>query len=170
MELREAVFSFDGKHVGDLKAALGAGFDAGEVDLLLDWCTHAEPSVPVAASWLLRGALEGGMELSKPQLLRYCAAANAFSHWEPQLHFLQSVQFFGDDRDVAEAALGVAESLRDAKKTLVQVWAMDACVRLLVAKGDVDAAQGLVDVALGHKAASYRARARNLVKAFPVLG
>lgn len=169
MALREAVFGFDGKHVGDLKASLDAGLDAAKVDLLLDWCGNAEARVQVAASWLVRGVLEKGVALSKPQLLRYCTVAKTFTYWETQLHFLQSVQFFEPDREVAKVAFEVADLLRGAKKTLVSVWAMDACVRLQMFKGDVDAARKLINEAQAHKAASYRARARNLVKAFPVL-
>lgn len=170
MELREAVFAFDGKHVGDLKAALTEGFEAREIDLLMDWCGHEETNVVVAASWLLRGYLEKQGDVSDEQLLAFCNVAKALTHWEAQLHFLQSVQFFVEVEAARDKALSVAEGLLDNPKTLVRVWAFDAAVRVLMADGKTDAAEALVSEARSEKAASYRARARRLVKEFPGLG
>ena len=162
-QLVEAVLSFDGKHVSELRVA-ARGFDGDEAAELLEFCASGAPRHRVAATWIVKAVLEagGGATLD---LWRFFSNLAVETEWEALLHLLQSVQFAPEPASAERAAI---EGLLGHEKALVAVWALDALVRVAIETGEgLDAVQGRVDAALSDKRASKRARARHLA---PLLG
>ncbi|MEM7753580.1 MAG: hypothetical protein AAF230_09215 [Pseudomonadota bacterium] len=159
----EAILSFDGTHVAELKAAV-SGYDASEAPALIDFCESDNLGHRVAATWIVKGLLEMGA-VTGLDLARVFDRLNHENAWEPLLHLLQSVQHADD------AALPYRDAIRRClahEKTLVRVWALDALVRIALAHDAERAdAREAVDAALSDPKASMRARARKLA---PLLG
>ncbi|WGI22560.1 hypothetical protein [Amylibacter sp. IMCC11727] len=151
--VRAALERFDGTHTAELVGAMDmARADvAGLVALCFD------PDVAVAATWLVKALVEQGTDVTLDHVF---ASLQAQTEWAAQLHILQCVQF------APMAAVAHVDAVRDlmgADKALVRVWALDAFVRIAqcAPKFRKDA-KGFVEAALAAKAASLRARARNL--------
>lgn len=155
MDLSETLARFDGKHVDELRAA-SEGLDASELAALPKFCRgeHA-----VAATWMVKLLIEA----NRVNLLAEAMEClHADMPWEAQLHLLQCVQHAPD---VAITKVSVIRQLMDHPKTLLRVWALDALVRIWTVEPALAVeAPKLVENALNDKAASVRARARQLAK------
>ena len=164
----EAILSFDGKHVDQLKAAVSFGIDDAEWGEVASFFDHDEVRYQTASTWLVKAALEKAQAVPSSVIGRLLQSAKDFAHWEAKLHFLQSVQFIDVSAGERIELWQIVQDLEGDKKVLVNVWALDAYVRLAAQEPALakDCAEKL-DVALNHKAASMRARARNLLEEFP---
>lgn len=150
--LRTALMAFDGVHTAPLVAAKDVA--RADLDGLVALCDDADCAV--AATWVVKALAEEGVAVD---LRGVIATLGRQTHWAAQLHVLQSVRFAPD-------AVENVEDIRDllnAKKALVRVWALDAFVRVADLRADLrEEARALVSAALAGKAASLRARARDL--------
>ncbi|MFN3170161.1 MAG: hypothetical protein ACE37E_05665 [Hyphomicrobiales bacterium] len=140
-----ALYAFDGKRVGGLKALIDA--DAADADLLALLPGPHE----IAASWVLKARLEAGLLGEAAQNSIYECLPN-LSEPDAILHLLQMVQH------APHAEADVIRPFLTHKRTLVRVWALDALAR--VAPNE---AAPLIKVALDDPSAAMRARARALV-------
>lgn len=153
--VNEALGAFDGRHVASLKRLVAEGLSESEVRAVL----AALPGPhEVSATWVLKA-------LAEADRLSVDAAGKAFgvlgqlTDGDAILHALQMVQHLPGPAGVARKQI---ETLLDHKKLLVQVWALDAMVRIDPAGG-----RPLVLEALDAPRASMRARARALL---PLVG
>jgi len=164
----EAILFFDGKHVDQLKSAVSSGIDEAEWGDVASFFDHDEVRYQTASTWLVKAALEKAQAVPSLVIGKLLQSAKDFADWEAKLHFLQSIQYFDASAGERQQFLQIVQSLEGDKKVLVNVWALDAFVRLAAQDPALtkDCAVKL-DVALNHKAASMRARARNLLKEFP---
>ena len=163
MSVIEAVLSFDGKHVDDLRAA-ARSFTPSDGPVLIELCSSGESAHRVAATWIVKAVLEQGSDASL-DLPDFFARLDVETDWEALLHTLQSVQHAPVAASANRAAV---RTLLDHKKALVAVWAHDAFVRIALETGDgLAEARQRVEAALVHEKASMRARARHLA---PLLG
>ncbi len=159
MELTEILARFDGKTTTELKEALPLAAQSDQADALLRACWSENPRVAVAASWVVKALIESGRAgyLDMPAVFEVLETAD---HWETQLHLLQIVQH------APEAAVDRVAAVRRrlaAQKTFVRVWALDAFVRIAGVRGELrEEARALVEAGMQDKAASMRARCRNL--------
>ena len=171
MSAVEAILSFDGKHVDQLKSAFKGGINASEWVDVASFFDHEHALYQTASTWLIKAALENAEKVPPEVTSKLLTDKTSFSHWEARLHFLQSIQFLGvPESELKDLRLFIAQC-EDDKKTLVQVWALDAFVRLAVTDLSLtDETERKIQSALNHKAASMRARARNLLKDFPQFG
>lgn len=163
MSVIEAVLAFDGRHVDDLRTALGE-YRARDGESLIELCSSGEPMNRVGASWMVKALLERGLEASL-DLRAYFSRLDVEREPDVLLHILQSVRFAPDAAMDHRAAVG---KLLDHEKVLVGVWAMDALVRIALKGGEgLEEARRHVEEGLVHRKASVRARARHLA---PLLG
>ena len=152
--LAEALARFDGTHVEDLRDALPEAEAAGKS--LIAACT--DPDTEVAASWLAKALIEVGTARFDPA--RFFETLPRMTHWQAQLHLLQSVQYAPD---LAQPLARQIRDLLDSRKTFVRVWALDAFTRLAILRPElVPEARARIAAALDHGPASLRARARAL--------
>lgn len=151
--LRDALAEFDGTHTAPLIAALDVA--RADTGALVRLCGDAD--VAVAATWVVKALVERGDAVDLGPVFDGLAGQ---ADWAAQLHILQCVQYAPD---AAVGQVDVIRALRGAKKALVQVWALDAFVRVAdVAPELRDEASAAVATAISAKAASLRARARAL--------
>ena len=121
-----------------------------------------------ASTWIVKAALEKGGQIPQSVIDELIVAISSFEHWEPKLHFLQCIQFLDVLQGDAEVIRTYCEACEEDKKTLVRVWALDAYLRLSFGEDALlDVVAHKLEAALNDKAASMRARARNLIKEFP---
>lgn len=163
VDVREAIFAFDGRSVADLKLAV-EHVSPVEAEALLDLCSSGDPAHRVAATWIVKALLE----TSRGAMLDLSALFSRLGEEtapDAILHLLQSVQFAPAQASGQRTAI---EAHLKHKRTLVAVWALDALVRIALHTGEqMVAARNLVDMALMHDKASMRARARHLA---PLVG
>ncbi|MEM9787055.1 MAG: HEAT repeat domain-containing protein [Pseudomonadota bacterium] len=139
---------WDGKTTAQLVAVTDS-LSPQDYPGLLTACRSHDAVTARAASWVLKAAYERGADIPFPADL---LAKDV--HWEVVLHLLQSVQHVVVDLPTEL----IAPYLTHAKP-MVRAWALDAYVRL----GAPDGSDVLERMA-ADKAASVRARARNLQK------
>lgn len=140
-----ALYAFDGKRVGGLKALVDT--DVADADLLALLPGPHE----IAASWVLKARLEAGLLGETVQNSVY-ACLPKLSEPDAILHLLQMVR---------HAPYAPADAIRrylTHRRTLVRVWALDAPARIAP-----DEAAPLVEAALDDLSAAMRARARALM-------
>jgi|GEM_PF-3384634 hypothetical protein len=160
MSVLEAIFSFDGTHVGDLRDAV-AGFDPSDGPVVIALCSSDEPSRRMAATWVVKSVLDRGLD---PGLDVSVCFARLAVETEPGavLHILQLAQHAPD---AAGQYRTEVEALLNHDSLLVAVWALDASVRIALETQDgIDIARARVDAAFSHEKASMRARARHLAR------
>ncbi|WP_424982881.1 hypothetical protein [Maritalea sp. S77] len=167
--LIQALLAFDGKQVEPLKQGLAAS-ESGEFLALADYFAHDNVMFQTGASWLVKGALERGKEVPANVVEAMFDAADHYAHWEPKLHALQSVQYLDFEHIKREKVAAALPALSDDKKTLVQVWALDADVRLHIEnESQLNRLQQKLNMALEAGPASLKARARHLKNEFKAL-
>lgn len=165
----EAILSFDGKHVDELKAAVVLEPIATDWNAVCDYFSHADVRLQMASTWVVKAALENGLAVPSDVVDALIVASSQLTSWEAILHVLQSVRFMSLSKAQKKELLAFAAINEMHNKTLVQVWALDAFVRLSIADPEMikQVEQKLAN-AHHHKAASVRARARNLQKEFKI--
>ncbi|MCF4098909.1 hypothetical protein [Maritalea mediterranea] len=167
--LIQALLAFDGKQVAPLKQGLAAA-DSDDFLALTDYFSHDNVVFQTGATWLVKSALERSKEVPANVVEAMFDAADQYRHWEPKLHALQSVQFLDFAQIKREKVAAALPALSDDKKTLVQVWALDADVRLHVEnESQLNRLQQKLNMALEKGAASLKARARQLKNEFKAL-
>ena len=151
--LRKALEQFDGTRTAPLVAAKNEA--RSDLDGLVALCDDSV--VAVAATWLVKALVEDGAAIDLEQGF---ATLGRQTEWAAQLHLLQCVQHAPQKAVPQVAAI---RELLTADKALVRVWALDAFVRIAEITPELRAeTRGLVATALDAKAASLRARARDL--------
>jgi len=80
MGIEDAILSFDGKHVANLKAISSKAFETKALDNIIDFCENDKPLLQVAATWLIKAHLEKGGGLSLKQIDRLVAQIPELSH------------------------------------------------------------------------------------------
>lgn len=144
-DMLAALYAFDGKRVGGLKALVKA--DVADADLLALLPGPHE----IAASWVLKARLEAGL-LGQAARNGIYECLPKLSEPDAILHLLQMVQH------APHAEADVIRPFLTHKRTLVRVWALDALARVAP-----DEAAPLIEAALDDPSAAMRARARALV-------
>lgn len=162
MSFVEAILSFDGKSISELKAAMRDPANHEAWAHLSPYISSDIQNYQTASTWLVKAGLESGRDVDNAVLVIMIDAATKFDHWEPKLHALQCVQYFGNGQ-LQHAGLREFVAVQQAdKKLLVRVWALDAAVRIALFDGDEGAAREHIDAIDGRCPASMRARARQL--------
>lgn len=140
-----ALYAFDGKRVGGLKALVEA--DVADADLL----ALLPGPYEIAASWVLKARLDAGL-LGETVQNNVYACLPKLSEPDAILHLLQMV------RHAPYASVDTIRPYLTHKRTLVRVWALDALARVAP-----DEAAPLIEAALDDPSAAMRARARALM-------
>jgi hypothetical protein len=167
--LIQALLAFDGKQVVSLKQGLAAA-EAGDFLALADYFAHDNVMFQTGATFLVKGALERNKAVPANVVEAMFDAADQYSHWEPKLHALQSVRYLDFEHINRENVAAALPVLSDDKKTLVQVWALDAEVRLHIEnESQLNRLRQKLNIALEAGPASLKARARHLKNEFKAL-
>ena len=72
MSAIEAILSFDGKHVDQLKSAVSAGIDDEEWGDVASFFDHDEVRYQTASTWLVKAALEKAQAVPSSVLGSFC--------------------------------------------------------------------------------------------------
>ena len=138
MDLLTDLQSFDGKQVSTLiDIASRMQCDAEEVNQLIALLEHEELRIQVGASWLLKKAIEDGVEnglcLTKRQsrdILLQLMETTKTHHseqehaaWEVQLHLLQMVDKLAISKSISQKLHGALFSLTTHPNKFVKAWA-----------------------------------------------
>ncbi|TDQ66777.1 hypothetical protein ATL17_0781 [Maritalea mobilis] len=167
--LIQALLAFDGKQIAPLKQGLAAA-EAGDFLSLTDYFAHDNVMFQTGATWLVKGALECSKEIPANVVEAMFDAADHYAHWEPKLHALQSVQYLDVEQINRKKVAAALPVLSDDKKTLVQVWALDADVRLHIEnESQLNRLRQKLNMALEAGPASLKARVRQLKDEFKAL-
>jgi len=168
MNAIEAILSFDGKHVDQLRSALSSEMSSIEWDEFVAFLDHENLRYQTASTWMMKAALEQAIEQPIGAKRAFVDAGGRFSGWEPRLHLLQSVRLMDlDDQRIGQVKK-LAQNWASDQKTLVRVWSLDVLVRLNA--NDPSQSKVVAELlrsALEDDAGSMKARARNLIKEFP---
>lgn len=162
MSFVQAILSFDGKSVSELKAALRDPANNDAWAKVAPYISSNVQNDQTAATWLVKAGLESGRDVDTAVLGAMIDATAMFDHWEPKLHALQCVQYFGDGLMQHARLREFVAAQQTDKKLLVRVWALDAAVRIALFEGDEGAARKHIDAIDSSYPASMRARARQL--------
>jgi len=170
MSLVDEILRFDGKRVDEMKAAIANNPSDDEWHAVVSYFVHPEASYQVASTWSVKCALEADMTLPTDVCTSLVESAGSLVGWEPKLHLLQCVRYLDLKEPQMDKLLVFAHACATNQKVLVRVWSLDAIVRLgLRVHGPTEPLGQRILSALEDKAASMRARARNLLKEFPEL-
>jgi len=170
MSAVEAILSFDGKQVDELKAAIATSIGDNEWAEIASFFDHDEVKFQVASTWLVKNWLDLEKPLPTEAVQQLLASTQSFVDWEPRLHFFQSVRLLTLSKDQTLQVLSFAQECEKDSKVLVRVWALDVFVRLSASLGEnLDLVRTKLAAAGDAKAASMRARARNLCAEYPDL-
>ncbi len=165
--LRQALLSYDGKTVSTLRqAAMPFAGDKGYMDNLIALCGDEDPLVQEAASWLIKASLEDGLTLSAAQTKSLLGAGGAAQTWQTQLHFCQSVPYLTIPAAAADKTAHTLAPFLTHKRPFLRAWSLTALAHLAEQhEAHEEAAQAALETAFDDKAASVRARARQLTSA-----
>ena len=130
---------------------------------LVTLASDVEPVISEGATWIIKAELERGQTLSPQDVLQLASRLDHVTAWQAQLHICQSLRHVA----VPEEAVSVLEewltALLNAPRPFLRAWAVDGLCRLRGASVETDA---LLEKMGEDKAASVRARVRNLKRSF----
>lgn len=164
-KLRSRLAEFDGKAISIL-GETEAGFGGAENyhACLIELATDAEGHMSGGATWLIKSALENRVELSAELIDNLLARLDKITAWDAQLHICQLVQYLDISEPQARALIPWATPLLDHDRPFLRAWSLDALYRVGQKYPAVVRINPLIERGLADKAASVRARARNLQK------
>lgn len=167
--LDAAIAAWDGKSVDHLHAAYErfsgeADFNASLVAL------SGNETLQAGATWLIKHHLEAGAGLTAAQTKRLLGTLGQLSHWEAKLHLLQSLPMLAiATGQRTEVAAFLDQCLTD-RRALLRAWAYNGHHEFAVQHADHrDRTRALFEAAHEDKAASVKARIRNIRKGSPFL-
>lgn len=167
--LIQGLLAFDGKRVAPLKQGVAAACPDDFLALAAHF-THKKLVFQTGSTWLVKLALERGVRVPSQIVDAMFGAADQYKHWEAKLHALQSVRYLDFKHISRENVAAALPALSDEKSVLVQVWALDADVRLHIEnESQLNRLRRQLNMALEVGPASLKARARHLKNEFKAL-
>lgn len=134
---------------------------------LIALCGDARPLMADGATWILKAEIEDGTVIPSDLVALLVDGLGEVGSWAACLHLCQSVEGIALTSDQAEKYRLWAMALADHDRPFLRAWALHAQVYLIVTYALADGAVvGLLGAAGEDKAASVRARARQLQKRF----
>ncbi|NQY96906.1 MAG: hypothetical protein HRT82_07070 [Henriciella sp.] len=164
--LRAALLEFDGKALSYLsETSLRFKQAPDYLETLVGLAGDRAAHIDNGATWLIKDHLEKGgaqaPELVAPLLKQLTTEPS----WPAALHILQSVRRVDLTGARDTAAFDAMKAYADHPRPFLRAWAMDAMWRMAHAFPDLQAdARRAIGTGLNDKAASVRARARQLSK------
>lgn len=164
MSLQLAMRQWDGKSADDIAQIYQ---QYAEQNNFKHDCLVAidDESLQVAATWLLKHAMEQGERLSEAECLSYYGLIGELKNWESNLHFLQSMPFMPIDKTVEN---NVVEFLRDKlmdSNKFVRAWAYNGFYELSLQYPEYrKETEQFFEMAMRDEVASVKARIRNILK------
>jgi len=122
-----------------------------------------EQAVSEGATWIIRAELAQGKTLLRDDILRLVSSIDDITAWQAQLHICQSISHIAVPEEAVPAVEVWLETLLSAPRPFLRAWAIDALCHVRGASGKTDA---LLKRMENDKAASVRARVRNLKRVF----
>ena len=165
--IREALDTFDGKHVDELKGlAANSDFTAEDLAYLFDLIETEGENAQIGASWLLLNGkgLADAWDNALADRVNDILSDDRF-HWQTHLHLLQVLDTLpldaSNDRDLCPAVLALAEH----PQKFVRAWAISALIGVADRTPTYrDQARKLVTAAQQNESASVQARLRKRLK------
>lgn len=155
---------YDGADTTPLNAAFASfGSDDGFIADLIALCQSENATVVEGASWLLKHALERKAVVAPPLVNRVIGALPDLPTWQVKLHFAQSLPYLDIPDTKAKKVFEWTKGLADHPRPFLRAWGLNALVHLAEQHPAYAASAAEARAqAEGDKAASVRARARNL--------
>ncbi len=166
-KLQSELATWDGKNTQALARVYQKHQNrSGLIDNALVLCHSLAANIDVAASWLVKHAVDDGRELQASQADSWLDLLNHSTSWPVLLHVLQTVQHLELTQPQIKSSWTAMKRLRDHQNRLVQTWALDAMARLADRHPPYRRTVRQMFGQIGDVApASLRARVRNLRKA-----
>ena len=128
-EFREAIRQWDGKSTLPLTQIYEAYCEKPDFTSILV-ALLSEQAVQRGASWLLKHHVDTGHDID-PADARICYhSLDQLSHWDAQLHILQSMHAMPIDEDQKHSVRDFLETSIASKRTLIRAWAYTGFVVL----------------------------------------
>lgn len=166
--LEDRLLDYDGKTTSILSEAQSdCRRQPDFLDNVVKLCLDPNPLVSQGATWILKAELDAGTRLSQRHRADIVAALGSIANWQAALHLLQSVERL--DLDARQGALFVdwAREYTHHSRPFLRAWSLHAIVALDIGMPELRCASAAaLSMAERDPAASVRARARNLRRAF----
>jgi len=167
----EAILTFDGKHMVELRSCvLNDEFDDEDIDALIEFSKGDAIRIKTASTWILKNLIENGRGISARQLSHWATLAQEYDHWESAIHFCQSIKHLQIQKREFSKVVAQLERFLEHPRPLVGVWALDGLVHLSDSYSDlVPKVARALDKMSELSKPSVKARIRNLIKKRPHL-
>lgn len=165
-QLEQHLLEFDGKAISLLSEARVLCRDRpGYIADLMQFCTDPRAHVADGAAWIVKAEIDDGARLDSVALDPLVQHLGAVPSWQAQLCLCQAVSGFDLTADQAALFYAWADTLADHDRPFLRAWSLHARVTISQKHPDFRAqAKAALNAADQDKAASVRARARNLRK------
>ena len=171
MSIREELESFDGKHTDVLERMLSRHHPTnllieGLVLLVVD----QEPNIQTGATWLLKRLAEKHVQFKQAHLIALFGSLSELTHWLSKLHVCQMLPYLMIPKESESSLIWFLErNLYDENKFL-RAWSYNGFYELARQHNEyIDYASGQIERGETDKAASVKARIRNIRKAMKKL-
>ena len=164
--LRNELANYDGQNPSIL-SEISARHE-GQASFLSDLVTLAsdeEAVVSEGATWIIKALVEKGRTFRPHDIRRLVGGLDDVTAWQAQLHVCQSIRHVAVPREAEPILEQWVTTLLDAPRPLLRAWALDA---LCQQRGATSETKSLLKRMEADKAASVRARVRNLMAEFGV--
>ena len=166
--LETLLHDFDGNSVSMLSEARAkCSKQPGYLDELVRLCAHPQAEISNGATWILKAEVDDGFRLDTQHVDTIARALKHLSSWQAHLHICQAIDGFLLTESQVNSFIDWASSLADHPRPFVRAWALHVVVCLGMQFDRFrHLPQQALDRAKDDRAASVRARARNLIKKF----
>ena len=164
MTLEQEIAAWDGESAETISAVYAEHYQHADfMPELIALLVH-EP-LQKGTTWLLKRWLEEGGEISAENTQQYQRHASSLTHWESQLHLLQSLQYLAIDTALIDTLYAFIQTSLGSKNTFVRAWAYSGMYELAAQHTQFqDEVRALFTKAMAEEKASVRARIRQVMK------
>lgn len=166
--IQAAIEVFDGQHTGVLKQAFGGSIEAQDIDDLIDLSNEPDENSQIAATWLIKFALEQVHEITQQQLETYLNDLGRLDHWGARLHVAQTIPLIDLPEQTIAGTYRWLEQNASHTQKFVRAWSLYS-LALVATSHDVrqDEALALISKTEAHEqAASVRSRLKKALALF----
>lgn len=164
MDLRESLLAWDGKSSSNIEGIFQQFSNSAEfLESLL--VLLADSETDRGATWCLKRYLDQGGTLDASQTVLALQALSDVTHWQPQLHLLQSLDKLSIPKTLKKT---VEKTLRAGlihSNKFVKAWSYNGMAVLARQHPELrEEASKVLDMGLRDEPASVKARIRNAMK------
>lgn len=164
--LLDILETFDGKHTSGLEGVAVRVHAAPPLTDLIVLAESPKIHVQIGATWLLKRLQEMGATFSSSQVEDVLGLFEHVDHWGATLHLLQMLPGFTISANQKNGLFSYLKTALASRKPFVRAWSYNGLAVLANQYSELEIeVKTLLDRGAQDKAASVRARIRNIRKA-----